>query len=76
MQEFNSDGSKRPQRSGNLISIQVFWKLLESISLFFVLLKYVEIELKPRYAFQSCEKQFTSVIKKNLNPIFNEVFEL
>lgn len=36
---------------------------------------YVEIELKPRYAFQSCEKQYTSVIKKCLNPIFNEVFE-
>jgi hypothetical protein len=39
-------------------------------------IKYVEIELKPRYIFQNCGKQYTSVIKKNLNPTFNEVFEL
>jgi hypothetical protein len=41
--------------------------------------KYVEVELKPKYAFNglSCaEKKTTPVIKKTLNPIFNEIFEL
>jgi hypothetical protein len=41
--------------------------------------KYVEVELKPKYIFNglSCaEKKTTPVIKKTLNPIFNEVFEL
>jgi hypothetical protein len=38
--------------------------------------KYVEVELKPRFMFPNEEKQTTSVVKKTLNPIYNEVFEL
>ncbi len=36
---------------------------------------FVEIEVKPGHVFTN-EKQITSVVKKSLNPIFNEVFEL
>ena len=42
---------------------------------FIFLQKFVEIELKPKHLF-SGEKKVTSVIKKTLNPVFNEVFEL
>ena len=38
--------------------------------------KYVDIELKPSWLFPDTEKQTTSVVKKTLNPIFNEIFEL
>lgn len=36
---------------------------------------YVEVELKPRYIFPECHKQTTSIIKKTLNPKFEEKFE-
>lgn len=37
---------------------------------------YVEIELKPHFMFPNTLKQTSSVIKKTLNPIYNEIFEL
>jgi hypothetical protein len=54
-------------------SIFIFKNLIYSNEIH---LKYVEIELKPRFVFQNNEKQTTSVIKKTLNPTYNEVFEL
>ena len=37
---------------------------------------FVEVELKPRFMFPNTERQRTTVIKKTLNPIYNEIFEL
>lgn len=37
---------------------------------------YVEVHIRPRYLFSHIEKQETSVVKKTLNPQFNEKFEL
>ena len=37
---------------------------------------YVEVQLCPRYLYPHLEKQQTSIIKKTLNPQFNEKFEL
>ncbi|CAF0837246.1 unnamed protein product [Brachionus calyciflorus] len=36
---------------------------------------YVEIDLKPKFVFLSCDKQTTSVVKKTLNPVYNETFD-
>ena len=37
---------------------------------------YVEIQLCPKFLYPHIEKQQTSIIKKTLNPLFNEKFEL
>ncbi|RNA33758.1 BAI1-associated 3 [Brachionus plicatilis] len=37
--------------------------------------RYVEIDLKPKHVFINCEKKSTSVVKKSLNPTYNETFE-
>lgn len=37
---------------------------------------YVEVQLCPRYLYPHLEKQQTPIIKKTLNPQFNEKFEL
>jgi Ca2+-dependent lipid-binding protein len=37
---------------------------------------YVEIQLCPKFLYPYTEKQQTTIIKKTLNPQFNEKFEL
>lgn len=37
---------------------------------------YVEIQLCPNFLYPHIEKQQTSIVKKTLNPMFNEIFEL
>ncbi len=37
---------------------------------------FVKVELLPARLFPDCEDQFTNVQKGNLNPVFDECFEL
>lgn len=38
--------------------------------------KYVEVDLKPKYNFMNIETKITSIVKANLNPVYNNTFEL